>query len=417
LLVKALDATIAASGINVAVTDNIMKVTPRRLAFTLVGVLLVITAVVTLISLRSPSPAPYVTAPVRLGDIENAVLATGKLDAFERVNVGAQVSGQVKSLKVKLGDRVTKGQPIADIDDLPQRNDLRNAEAALNVAKADLQAKQALLKQAESRFKRQKRMLNDEAGSREDFETAEATLAATRAELIALNARIVQAQIEVDKKKVDLSYTRILAPMDGIVIAVITQQGQTVNANQSAPTIVKLAQLDVMTIKAQISEADITRVTQGQKAYFTIFSEPDKRYDATLRTVELAPESVMKDDSLSGGSTASGSGTSNASVYYNALLDVPNPDNRLRIAMTAQVSLLLGEAKNTLLIPTQAVHKTADKKQQVQVLAKDHKLEMREVKTGITNNVDVQILSGLKAGDNVVLAQESAKPGEDGLFL
>ncbi len=394
-----------------------MKVTPRRLAFTLVGVLLVITAVVTLISLRSPSPAPYVTAPVRLGDIENAVLATGKLDAFERVNVGAQVSGQVKSLKVKLGDRVTKGQPIADIDDLPQRNDLRNAEAALNVAKADLQAKQALLKQAESRFKRQKRMLNDEAGSREDFETAEATLAATRAELIALNARIVQAQIEVDKKKVDLSYTRILAPMDGIVIAVITQQGQTVNANQSAPTIVKLAQLDVMTIKAQISEADITRVTQGQKAYFTIFSEPDKRYDATLRTVELAPESVMKDDSLSGGSTASGSGTSNASVYYNALLDVPNPDNRLRIAMTAQVSLLLGEAKNTLLIPTQAVHKTADKKQQVQVLAKDHKLEMREVKTGITNNVDVQILSGLKAGDNVVLAQESAKPGEDGLFL
>lgn len=394
-----------------------MKVTPRRWAFTLVGVLLVIIAFMAAFSLQSPSQDAYVTAQVRLGDIENAVLATGKLDAFERVNVGAQVSGQVKSLKVKLGDRVTKGQPIADIDDLPQRNDLRNAEAALNVAKADLQAKQALLKQAESRFKRQKRMLNDEAGSREDFETAEATLAATRAELIALNARIVQAQIEVDKKKVDLSYTRILAPMDGIVIAVITQQGQTVNANQSAPTIVKLAQLDVMTIKAQISEADITRVTQGQKAYFTIFSEPDKRYDATLRTVELAPESVMKDDSLSGGSTASGSGTSNASVYYNALLDVPNPDNRLRIAMTAQVSLLLGEAKNTLLIPIQAVHKTADKKQQVQVLAKDHKLEMREVKTGITNNVDVQILSGLKAGDNVVLAQESAKPGEDGLFL
>jgi len=417
LLVKALDATIAASGINVAVTDNIMKVTPRRLAFTLVGVLLVITAVVTLISLRSPSPAPYVTAPVRLGDIENAVLATGKLDAFERVNVGAQVSGQVKSLKVKLGDRVTKGQPIADIDDLPQRNDLRNAEAALNVAKADLQAKQALLKQAESRFKRQKRMLKDEAGSREDFEAAEATLAATRAELIALNARIVQAQIEVDKKKVDLSYTRILAPMDGIVIAVITQQGQTVNANQSAPTIVKLAQLDVMTIKAQISEADITRVTQGQKAYFTIFSEPDKKYDATLRTVELAPESIMKDDSLSGGGSASGSGSANASVYYNALLDVPNPQNRLRIAMTAQVSLLLGEAKNTLLVPIQAVHKNADKKQQVQVLTGDNRVEIREVTTGITNNVDIQILSGLKVGEHVVLVQESAKPGEEGRLL
>ncbi len=393
-----------------------MKVTPRRLAFILIGALLIIFALVAFF-LQSPPKAASVTAPARLGDIENAVLATGKLDAIERVNVGAQVSGQVKSLKVKLGDKVTKGQPIADIDDLPQRNDLRNAEAALNVAKADLQAKQALLKQAESRFKRQKRMLSDEAGSREDFETAEATLAATRAELIALNARIVQAQIEVDKKKVDLSYTRILAPMDGIVIAVITQQGQTVNANQSAPTIVKLAQLDVMTIKAQISEADITRVSQGQKAYFTIFSEPDKRYDATLRTVELAPESVMKDDSVSGGSSSSGSGSSNASVYYNALLDVPNPENRLRIAMTAQVSLLLGEAKNALLVPIQAVHKTADKKQQVQVLTGDNRLEMREVKTGITNNVDIQILSGLKAGENVVLVQESTRPGEEGLSL
>jgi macrolide-specific efflux system membrane fusion protein len=394
-----------------------MKFTSRRLAFIAAGTLLTALLIALTSYLQRPPQANHVTAPVRVGDIENAVLATGKMDAVERVNVGAQVSGQVKSLKVKLGDRVAQGQPIADIDDLPQRNDLRNAEAALNVAKADLQAKQALLKQAESRFKRQKRMLNDEASSLEDFEAAEATLTTTRAELIALNARIVQAQIEVDKKKVDLSYTRILAPMDGIVIAVITQQGQTVNANQSAPTIVKLARLDLMTIKAQISEADITRVSQGQKAYFTIFSDPEKRYDATLRTVELAPESVMKDDSLSGSSSASGSGTSNASVYYNALLDVPNPDNRLRIAMTAQVSLLLGEAKNTLLVPIQAVRKTEDKKQQVQVLTANDRLEMREVKTGITNNVDIQILSGLKAGETVVLMQESANSGGDGILL
>ncbi|WP_261137467.1 macrolide efflux RND transporter periplasmic adaptor subunit EtsA [Serratia entomophila] len=393
-----------------------MKFTPRRLALIAAVSLIIIVAALAFFLQRPPLPA-YVTAPARLGDIENAVLATGRLDAIERVNVGAQVSGQVKSLKVKLGDRVTKGQPIADIDDLPQRNDLRLAESALNQVKADLQAKQALLKQAESRFKRQRRMLNDEAGSREDFESAEATLATTRAELLSLNARLVQTQIEVEKKKVDLSYTRVLAPMDGIVIAVVTQQGQTVNSSQSAPTIIKLARLDVMTIKAQISEADITHISAGQKAYFTIFSEPDKRYDATLRTVELAPESVMKDDSLGAGSSASGSGTSNASVYYNALLDVPNPENRLRIAMTAQVSLLLGEAKNALLVPIQAVHKIDGKKQQVQVLTKDNRLETREVKTGITNNVDIQILGGLEAGETVVLSQPGAKSAEDGIFL
>ncbi|SQC93729.1 Macrolide-specific efflux protein macA precursor [Cedecea neteri] len=131
-----------------------------------------------------------------------------------------------------------------------------------------------------------------------------------------------------------------------------------------------------------------------------------------LRTVELAPESVMKDDSLAGSSTASGSGTSNASVYYNALLDVPNPENRLRIAMTAQVTLLAGEAKDTLLVPIQAVHKAEGNKQQVQVLRADGKLETREVKTGITNSVDIQILEGVKVGENVVLSQPGDKaPG------
>ncbi|WP_232049658.1 efflux RND transporter periplasmic adaptor subunit [Serratia marcescens] len=385
-----------------------MKLTPRRLALIAV-IIFICVAIALALYWQRPPQQDYVTATARLGDIENAVLATGRLDAVERVNVGARVSGEVKSLKVKLGDRVTKGQPIADIDDLQQRNDLRNAEAALNVIKAELQAKQAQLKQAESRFKRQR--------SREDFETAEATLATTRAEQLSLNARLVQAQIEVDKKKIDLGYTRVVAPMDGIVIAVVTQQGQTVNSSQSAPTIVKLARLDMMTIKAQISEADITRISPGQKAYFTIFSDPDKRYDATLRTIELAPESVMKDDSLAGTSSASGSGTSNASVYYNALLDVPNPENRLRIAMTAQVSLLLGEAKHTLLVPIQAVHKIDGKEQQVQVLTQDQRLETRKVTTGITNNVDIQILSGLKAGETVVLSQPAAKPAEDGIFL
>ncbi|EFU2692414.1 TPA: efflux RND transporter periplasmic adaptor subunit [Escherichia coli] len=387
----------------------------RAVAF--VVVLFIILICVLLFFLRSPDIPEYVTAPVRKGDIENTVLATGRVDAIERVNVGAQVSGQVKSLKVKQGDYVTKGQLIAEIDDLPQRNDLRNAEAALNEVKAELQSKQALLKQAELRFKRQRQMLKEDASSREDFESAETTLATTRAELLSLNAKLVQAQIEVDKKKLALGYTRVVAPMDGIVIAIVTQQGQTVNSNQSAPTIIKLARLDVMTIKAQISEADITRISAGQKARFTIFSEPDKHYSATLRTVEPAPESVMKDDSLTSSSSASGSGTSNASVYYNALLDVPNPENRLRIAMTAQVTLITDEAQNTLLVPLQAVRRTGENKQQVLVLTADGKLETRDVKTGITNGLDIQILEGLEVGENVVLSLPEEKAAEEEIVL
>lgn len=390
-------------------------ISSRALAFSVA--LLIVLIIALFFSLRNPDVPEYVTAPVRKGDMENSVLATGRIDAIERVNVGAQVSGQVKSLKVKLGDHVTKGQLIADIDDVPQRNDLRIAEAELNEVKAELQAKQALLKKAELRFKRQRRMLSEDASSREDFESAEATLATTRAELLSLNAKLVKAQIGVDKKKVALGYAQVVAPMDGIVIAVVTQQGQTVNSSQSAPTIIKLARLDVMTIKAQISEADITRISEGQKARFTIFSEPDKVYDATLRIVELAPESVMKDDSLASSNSTSGSGTSNASVYYNALLDVPNPDNRLRIAMTAQVTLLAGEAKDTLLVPIQAVRRAEGNKQQVQVLAANGKLETRDVKTGITNSVDIQILEGLKVGENVVLSQPGEKATGEGFVL
>ncbi|EPB2021963.1 efflux RND transporter periplasmic adaptor subunit [Escherichia coli] len=393
----------------------LMKYISRR-ALSFVVVLFIILICVLLSFLRSPDVPEYVTAPVRKGDIENSVLAIGRIDAIERVNVGAQVSGQVKSLKVKQGDYVTKGQLIAEIDDLPQRNDLRNAEAALSEVKAELQSKQALLKQAKLRFKRQRQMLKEGASSREDFESAETMLATTHAELLSLNAKLVQAQIEVDKKKLALGYTRIIAPMDGIVIAIVTQQGQTVNSNQSAPTIIKLARLDAMTIKVQISEADITRISAGQKARFTIFSEPDKHYSATLRTVELAPESVMKDDSLAS-NMASGSSTSNNSVYYNALLDVPNPENRLRIAMTAQVTLLIDEAQNTLLIPLQAIRRTGESKQQVQVLTADGKLETRDVKTGITNGLDIQILEGLKVGENVVLSLPEEKATEEEIML
>lgn len=160
-----------------------------------------------------------------MGGIENAVLATGHL-------VGARVSGEVKSLNSKLSKRVTKEQTIADIDDQQHRIDLRKAEAALNVIKARPQTKQAQLVQAESRFNPQRSMLNNEASSCEDFETAETTLTITRAEQITLNASLVQVQIKVDKKQIELEYTHIVAPMYGIVIAVATPQGQTVNFSQ-----------------------------------------------------------------------------------------------------------------------------------------------------------------------------------------
>jgi macrolide-specific efflux system membrane fusion protein len=346
----------------------------------------------------------YITSRARLGAIESTVLASGRLDAFERVNVGAQVSGQVKVLHVHAGEHIRKGQLVAEIDDVPQRNELRNAESALDVIKYELEAKKAELSQSEKNLKRNEVLYKKELVSLDLFESFKTKSEVLRAEFQSLKSRHIQATIEVEKRIVDLSYTRVTAPMDGVVIAVITQQGQTVNSSQSAPVIIKLARLDVMTVKVQVSEADITRVKAGQNAYFTIFSEPERRYIAKLRSLDLAPESVLKDDTLVSGSVAESGGSSNESVYYNALLDVPNLDNKLRIAMSAQVTLISDKANNAILIPTQAVHKINNSEIYVDVLNEDNIIEKRRVSLGLSNGVESQVLEGLALGDMVIIS-------------
>lgn len=362
----------------------------------------------------APPPPTFAVADVSRADLEDSVLASGTIDAIERVSVGAQATGQLKSLKVELGDRVKKGQLVAEIDDLTQQNELRNAEAALQTRRAERAAKVATLKQAELAFKRQRQMLAADASSREAYETAEATLAVTRAEIASLDAQIAQAEIQVDTARVNLGYTRIVSPIDGMVVAVVTKEGQTVNSIQSAPTIIKVAQVDTMTIKAQISEADVTRVKPGLPVYFTILGEPDERYRATLRAVEPAPDSIQKDDAASS-LTSSTSTSTSAAVYYNGLFDVPNPDEKLRISMTAQVFIVLGEAKNAVVVPASALGKRgADGRYEVRVVLDGNKTETRQVRIGMNNNVQAQVLEGLEVGERVVSADSApaaAKPG------
>jgi len=348
----------------------------------------------------------FVTATAALGDLEQSVLATGTLQAFKLVSVGAQASGQIKTLSVALGDSVKRGQLIAEIDSLKQQNEVRNTQAALQSAEALLGSRRASLKQAELNFARQKELLAADAISRQAYEQAEATLDTSRADIKTSEAQIAQARIAADTAQLNLNYTRIVAPMDGVVVAIVTQQGQTVNANQSAPTIIKLALLDTITVKAQISEADVVRVQPGQKAYFTILGAPEKRYYTTLRSVEPAPESMATETTTSSSSNA---------VYYNGLLDVPNTDGRLRISMTAQVYIVQNEAKGVLLIPAAAIEQSSRRSAAtVRVLGADGKPQKREVKVGINNNVNAQILEGLVAGDKVVLSEAPPAGAQSG---
>lgn len=351
----------------------------------------------------------YLTSPVERGDLEVNILAYGKMEASQQVDVGAQVSGQIKNMYVALGDRVNKGELMVEIDDLPQQNAVKDGDARLKNAIASKVAKEAQLLNAKIHLERQQNLIKNGATTRADLDTAEANLKVYEAELEALVAQIAQSQIALDTAELDLTYTKITSPMDGIVVATVVKEGQTVNSSQTAPTIVKVADLSVMTIKAQISEADVTKLHPGMSAYFTILGEPNQRYEAVLRQIEPATETFQ---------TTVGNAVTNftEAVYYNGLFDVQNLDLKFYIGMSTQVYIVLEDEQDVLTIPVSAlryrpsdemVMKPSSGKKIVWVLDNEltGSISPREIETGISNNVAIEVKSGLKEGDRVITAE------------
>ncbi|CNB36200.1 efflux RND transporter periplasmic adaptor subunit [Yersinia intermedia] len=373
------------------------------------AVLLLIAGGVLLFRLISPADKPaYIAAAAETRTLEQTVLADGTIKAQKQVTVGAQVSGQIKALHVTLGQLVEKGQLVAEIDDLTQQNALKDAEEALKNVLAQRAAKVATQKNNQLTYQRQQQILAKGLGVRADFDSAKATLESTQAEITALDAQIAQAEIAVNTAKLNLGYTKISSPITGTVVAIPVEEGQTVNAVQSAPTIIKVAQLDTMTIEAQISEADVVKVKAGMPVYFTILGEPEQRFSATLRAIEPAPDSINDETTTtSSSSSSSSSSTSSTAIYYNGLFDVANPNGALRISMTAQVYIVLNKAENAVVIPATALENVKGK-YQVQVVSDNGSIRWREVAVGLNNNVDAQILSGLQAGEQVIVSQGSS---------
>lgn len=362
----------------------------------------------------APKPPPRLaTAPVEIADIEDTVIATGTLESSQLVSVGAQASGQIQSLKVVVGQQVRVGDLLAEIDDTTQRNALRTAEAQVASNHVQRRVQQANLRQAELNFTRQKNLLAEDATTRQAFEDAETTYVSAQAQIRSIEAQLEQVQSSADTARANLGYTQIVAPMSGTIVAIVAREGQTVNAVQSSPTIVKLAKLDTVTVTAGISEADVIRVKPGQTVYFTTLGGT-KRYYGKLRSVAPAPSSIEQD---TGGRSPNASGGATQAVYYNAIFEVPNPDGELRIAMTAQVNVVLAEAKQVLVIPAAALGtQAADGSYTVQVADAAGRAQPRRITVGINNNVMAEVTGGLKAGEQVVVgtATPGAPPGAGG---
>lgn len=341
------------------------------------------------------------TVAVGRGSIEQTVLASGVLEANSLVSVGAEVSGRIEAVHVALGQDVKKGDLIAEIDSLDQENEVKTAQAVLAGIEAQKRSQEATLVKAQAALERNQQLSANSLVSQTDLETAQAAVDSAAAQIDQLDAQIAQSELSVESAELNLARTKIVAPGDGTIVALLVEVGQTVNASSTIPTIVKIADLDTMVIKAEISEADVVRVEAGQRVYFTILGEPDVQIDATLREVEPAPTSISSD-------TAS----TDSAVYYNGLFDVPNPDHKLRISMTAQVTIVLAEVEDALTLPSGLVTRK-DQQGNTVVPVFDPVTEQvapRRIEVGLNNNVVAEIKSGLDEGEQVVSGAPTTRP-------
>ena len=375
----------------------------KKRFFILLGLLVAAGAAYYFFSSNNKQETTYLTESVTRGNVEKTVVASGSVESVNEVDVGAQVSGKITKLYVKLGQEIKKGEMIADIDSTTQINTLNTKKAALVSYQAQLKAKKTAYDVALSSYNRLSKLYTQKATSLDSLNTAKSTLDNAKAEMEAIEANIKQAEIEVNTAETNVGYTKITAPMDGTIVSVPVSEGQTVNANQTTPTIVTIADLSKMKIKPEISEGDITKVKAGQEVSFTILSDSQTVYHSVIDSVDPA-NTTTSDSSSTSSSTSSSSSSTTSAIYYYANVLIDNPDRTLRIGMTTENNIKIANAKDVLLVSNMAIQKR-DGKSVVNILNDKNQPEQREVETGVQNDFQTEIKSGLNEGEKVIVSQ------------
>ena len=351
--------------------------------------------------LKPKNEINYLTEPVVRTSIAQTVSATGEISAAQLVDVGAQASGQIKKLHVTLGQQVKKGDLIAEIDSTSQLNNLNTNKAKLDTYQAQLVSAEIALRSADKKYQREQALWKEDATSREALEDAQDAFAAAKASVAELKSSIRQTQIAINSAEADLGYTRITAPMDGTVVAIPVEEGQTVNANQTTPTIVQVADLSTMLNKMQIAEGDVNKVKAGMKLTFTTLSQPDNVREATLESIDPGLTTMSQ------GSYTTSTDTTDSAIYYYARSLVPNEDNVLHIGMTTENTIIINQAEKVLAVPKLAV-KQRGGKQYVRVLGENNQPQEKEITTGLSDNMNTEVKSGLGEGENVIISEAAA---------
>jgi len=369
-------------------------------------------------SAQDDASADVVTAAAVRGNLEDTVTATGTLQPKDFVDVGTQVSGQLKKLLVDIGAVVKAGQLLAEIDPSVYQAKVDGDHAQLLNQGAQLADKQAQLVLAQLQSTRQHNLAREDATTADAVQSAEATQLSAVAQVNSIKAQMQQTESTLRGDAANLGYTKIYAPIAGTVVSQAAKQGQTLNANQQAPIVMRIADLSTMTVQAQVSEADVPKLHLGMDVYFTTLGGDSHRYYSKLRQLPPTPSVV------------------NNVVLYDALFDVANPKQALMTQMTAQVFFVASSATDAVLVPLAALHagpregtgkragrtggerkagagdrasgndprsQFANRSALVSVVGANGKAVDREVKVGVTNRVSAQIVSGLEPGEKVVI--------------
>ena len=337
------------------------------------------------------TPKRDVLVPITVirGTVESLVTAQGKLEAKQYVDVGTQVSGQLKAIHVDIGDTVTKGQLLAEIDPRVYQAQVEAGEAHLNSLRAQLNQQKAAAVLAEQNLKRNQNLITVNAVSQQALQETESQASVARAQVESIAAQIQETESNLKASRTNLSYSKIYAPMAGTVTTLPTKEGQTLNANQTAPIVLQVANLDVMTVRAQVAEADVSSLKENMPAYFTTLGNSDHRWTGKVRQVLPTPQIV------------------NDVVLYDVLIDAKNEGRQLMTGMTTQVFFILGKADNALVIPAELLTRRVAKEDtdkgkayRVAVVTEAGR-EQRVIHVGLQTRTQAEVIDGLQEGERV----------------
>jgi HlyD family secretion protein len=289
----------------------------------------------------------YRTEVIGKGDIEALVVTSGTLNPIETVDIGAQVSGKIEKLYADFNSVVTKGQIVAELDQEPLKLKIEQNEANHKSRVAALERSKVQLQTAAKGFERAKSLFAKDLISIEEMDAAEAGYLNAKSDLTSSEASLAQAKSTLDLSKVDLGYSVIKAPVDGVVITRKVNVGQTLQSSMTAPVLFQVAtDLTKMKVECSVDESDIGKVKEGQKVRFTVEAYPNENFNGIVQQVRFSPETVQN------------------VVTYTTIVNVENPEKKLLPGMTATVSIIVGEAKNVLRVSNAALRFTPNLSQE-----------------------------------------------------